>query len=1358
MLEFFRGLFGTDFMPHLYCLRSDPGTLWLHVFSDLAIAAAYFAIPLVLFDVVRKRTDLLFRKVALLFVLFIAACGSTHVLAVWTIWIPVYRFEGVAKAATALFSVVTAVVLLRLRPTLLKLPSVAELESEVEERIRIERAAHEKEERLRNFVESVQDYALYWVDIDGVIRSWNAGAERMTGYSAEEMIGQSCPHIFVSSAIGDRNWGSPGEILRTVQETGRFEGEGRMLRKDGTVFLAHVMMRPLLDPKGNLQGFSKVTRDVTETRALEAKYQILMDATPDGILMIDAEERILFANKRMATLFGYSPEELLGMNCLALAPEGLRARQARRHQEFFRDPGSFELDHDTEPSGLRKDGSQFHVEASFRPLQTPSGLVAVISVRDVGERIKTEARFRAMLEAAPDAVVIYAKPDRIAYVNRRAEELFGRERTELLGQPADILVPERLREERRAIRQELFRTATLLGRASGAERLCLRKDGSEFQAEISVSPIETPEGEVLLAFLRDTTQRKTTEARFSALLESAPDAMVIVDKNGVIELANLQTEKIFGYLREELIGQSVEILVPENVRASHGEHLKGYFRTPNVRAMGAGLNLMALRKDGSQFPVEISLSPLEGPSGTSVTAAIRDITARRLAEEAAREREERFRSFVDSVEDYAIYMIDPQGLIQTWNHGAQRMKGYSAEEIVGRSFSIFYTAEDRTLGKPQEALRIALETGMFRGEGRRVRKDGSQFLVNVIMRPLRDSHGVLTGFSKVTRDITESRELETRFQVLLEAAPDAFLIVNRAGEIEFINAQGEKIFGYAREEVLGKSVDMFNPERVREMQAVYRDQLFNGSGRAEGGSETDLWGLRKDGSEFPLEFTLSPLDTKDGRVFLFALRDITERKKTEARFQALLESAPDAMVIVNSDGCIELANRQTEKLFGYSRMELVGQSVDILVPLDLRGGHSAHRGRFFASPKPRQMGAGLDLEARRKDGTLFPVEISLSPLEGPDGVSVTAAIRDVTERKKAETRFRALLESAPDAMVIVNSDGMIELINAQAERLFGYHRAELIGKILATLLPEHLREKHKEHRKGFFLNPRQREMGAGLDLRARRKDGTEFPVEISLSPLEGPDGISVTAAIRDITERKTAARHLAEKMAELHQSNEALEQFAHIASHDLQEPLRMVASYTQLLSRRYKGRLDADADEFIDFAVDGTQRMKRLIEDLLLYSRAGKGAPPMGKFDAERPLHEAIRNLRAAIEESGAEVTSGPLPALTAVESQLVQIFQNLIGNAIKYRGDRVPHIHVTATEGSEEWVFSVADNGIGIDPRYYDRIFQIFQRLHGRGEYEGTGIGLAICKRILQQQGGRIWVESEPGQGSTFHFSLPMR
>ena len=735
-----------------------------------------------------------------------------------------------------------------------------------------------------------------------------------------------------------------------------------------------------------------------------------------------------------------------------------------------------------------------------------------------------------------------------------------------------------------------------------------------------------------------------------------------------------------------------------------------------------------------------------------------EIEQRRRAEADAFAEQERVRAIAESVQDHGLFMMDAHGIVMNWNIGAERLKGYTEEEIVGKHFSCFYTPEDVIAGKPEDAIRTALEIGQFEDQGWRTRKDGSRFWAQVVMRPVRDGEGNLRGFSKITHDLTQSRNMEMRYQTLLEAAPDAIIIVNRQGRIEFANSQMERLFGYTRLEIHGRSVDSLVPVRFRGTHGSYRHSFFDSPANREMGAGRELLGLRKDGTEFSVEISLSPLETRDGSVVLAAVRDVSERKKAETRFRALLESAPDAMVIVNSDGFIELANTQTERLFGYSRLELVGQSVDVLVPQELRGGHFVHRDRFFANPKPRSMGAGLDLMAVRKDGTQFPVEISLSPLEGPDGVSVTAAIRDVTDRKKAETRFRALLESAPDAMVIANGEGVIELANLQTERLFGYPRMELVGQSVDVLVPESLRSGHGAHRARFFADPRPREMGAGLNLMAVRKDGTQFPVEISLSPLEGPGEFSVTAAIRDVSERKRAEQQLSEKMTELRQSNEALEQFAHIASHDLQEPLRMVASYTQLLSKRYKGRLDVDADEFIGYAVDGTQRMKRLIEDLLVYSRAGRSAPAAKELDSEDALREALENLQAAIEESGAQVTWDALPKVTAAELQLVQLFQNLVGNAIKYRGERVPRIHVAGHSTEKEWIFSVADNGIGIEAKYFDRVFVIFQRLHGRAEYEGTGIGLAICKRILQQQGGRIWVESEFGTGSTFYFALPVR
>jgi light-regulated signal transduction histidine kinase (bacteriophytochrome) len=245
--------------------------------------------------------------------------------------------------------------------------------------------------------------------------------------------------------------------------------------------------------------------------------------------------------------------------------------------------------------------------------------------------------------------------------------------------------------------------------------------------------------------------------------------------------------------------------------------------------------------------------------------------------------------------------------------------------------------------------------------------------------------------------------------------------------------------------------------------------------------------------------------------------------------------------------------------------------------------------------------------------------------------------------------------------------------------------------------------------------------------------------------------------IRDITERKRAEEKIKKTLDDLERSNKELEQFAYVASHDLQEPLRMVASYTQLLEKRYKDRLDSDANEFIQFAVDGAIRMQRLINDLLAYSRVGTRSKPFKPIDSHGVLGQAIANLSALIEENQAVVTNDDLPPIMADQSQMVQLFQNLIGNAIKFRSDQSPRIHVSAEQKGNEWVFSVEDNGIGIDPQFKERIFVVFKRLHQKEEYPGTGMGLAICKKIVERHGGRMWVESELQKGSTFYFSIPV-
>jgi PAS domain S-box-containing protein len=358
--------------------------------------------------------------------------------------------------------------------------------------------------------------------------------------------------------------------------------------------------------------------------------------------------------------------------------------------------------------------------------------------------------------------------------------------------------------------------------------------------------------------------------------------------------------------------------------------------------------------------------------------------------------------------------------------------------------------------------------------------------------------------------------------------------------------------------------------------------------------------------------------------------------------------------------------------------------------------------------------------------------------------------------KDSEEKFRGLLEAAPDAMVVSQS-GEIVLVNVQAERQFGYRREELLHQPIEILIPDPFLIQDPTDEKKDAISPRLREGGVGLELFGLRKDGSEFPVEIMVSPLENSTGILMTTAIRDITVRKKSEEQLAQTAAELKRSNEELQQFASVASHDLQEPLRMVASYTQLLAKRYKGQLDADADEFIGYAVDGCNRMQGLIQDLLTYSRAGTKGKVLREISGEKILNEVLMNLGRTIEESGATVTHDSLPTITTDDTQLVQVLQNLVGNAIKYRGAAPPHVHVSAAKnGGNEWVFSVRDNGLGIDSQYFERIFVIFQRLHGRQDFEGTGIGLAICKKIVERLGGRIWVESQLEKGSIFHFALP--
>ncbi len=348
----------------------------------------------------------------------------------------------------------------------------------------------------------------------------------------------------------------------------------------------------------------------------------------------------------------------------------------------------------------------------------------------------------------------------------------------------------------------------------------------------------------------------------------------------------------------------------------------------------------------------------------------------------------------------------------------------------------------------------------------------------------------------------------------------------------------------------------------------------------------------------------------------------------------------------------------------------------------------------------------------------------------------------------------SIVESSEDAIVSRATEGNILSWNRGAEKMFGYSAEEAIGRPISMLVPPECAGELGQIQERVA----QGESVGRYETVRMAKDGRRIDVSLVVSPIFDAAGrITGASSIhRDITERKRAEEALARRAEELERSNTELEQFAFVASHDLQEPLRMVASYTQLLAQRYQGKLDADADEFIAFAVEGAQRMQKLIQDLLTYSRLGTRREEFKPIDCGQALGRALQNLAASIEESGASITHGPLPTVMADGSQLTQLFQNLVSNAIKFRDQQPPRVHISAERNGAEWTFAVQDDGIGIEPQYADRIFVIFQRLHPRNEYPGTGIGLAISKKIVERHGGRIWVESKVGEGATFKFTIP--
>ena len=606
---------------------------------------------------------------------------------------------------------------------------------------------------------------------------------------------------------------------------------------------------------------------------------------------------------------------------------------------------------------------------------------------------------------------------------------------------------------------------------------------------------------------------------------------------------------------------------------------------------------------------------------------------------------------------------------------------------------------------------------------------------------------------------TGARAIE---DALLALNPDALIVTDARGRIVHWSPGATGVFGHAEADVLERRlVEVLIPgDRAESVERALP------AARSRDTSRLDTIALRADGSLIYVDFLTRRLEGAPAGRMLWVGRDVTQPRllqaalHLEARYGKLLESTPDGMLLVGETGHIVVANGHAERMFGYEEGELQGMLVDTLVPNGMREQHVGRRAGYFLQPRVRAMGAGAELRGRRKSGEEFPVEVSLSPLDTDDGLVVISAVRDVSDRLNATRRFRALLEAAPDAIVITDAQGRIVLVNSQTDALFGYGREELIGRAVEVLLPERLRHSHVAHREGFSAHPKFRAMGAGLELFARHKDGREFPVEVSLSPISTEEGMLTSAAIRDITDRKAVERRLQEQNLELARASEAKTNFLAGMSHELRTPLNAIIGFTGTLLMRLPGPLNAEQKKQLKTVQWAGHHLLALINDLLDLTRIESGEThlELSDVDCREVADEAGTQVRSQAEAKGLELELHLPRSPIVIRSDrraLTQVLMNLLANAVKYTDHGTVRLRLRRVDQSLR--FEVRDTGIGIRPDDRERLFKAFSRLErGNEKRQGTGLGLYLSGRLAALLGGRIEVESAVGAGSTFTLVLP--
>ncbi len=1187
-----------------------------------------------------------------------------------------------------------------------------------------------------------------------------------TAFKIRQQVTPETPFILVSGTIGEEN---SIELIKN--------GVTDFVLKDRLFTLNTKLARALHDAKERKEK-SKTEQDLKQSEARLIKAQAIakvgsweMDLINLRVSWSEETYKIFEVDRRNGHITHAAFLQLIH-------PDDIETVNFAFQSSF-----SCESVNTIEHRIITSTGKLKHLEECWQIVCDEEGkaLTAVVTCHDITERKKNEAALtkayeekNVVLESIDDGFFATDKNWLVTYWNRQAEIMLSIKKDDILGRN----LHETFSDNRSAAFYDNYQRAL-------RENCTVRFEGfsKRTQKWFAVSAFGSENG--LSVYFKDVTEQKKdeeklreSELRYRSLIEHASDAICMVDTNmKIIEINNIGCEQS-GYSRAEILKLSVlDLLFEEDLKTSP-------LVIPTLTPGNAFVQERRLRKkNGKQLEMELS-GKMMGDG--RVMIFIRDISERKKTAQLISESEAKFRSFFESSMDGMLLTITDGDILAANPAACEVFKMTEKEICAAGRFGIVDSTDPRTKLLIEERQR----TGRAKGELTLLRKDGSKFEAEMTSAAFTDSFGN-ERTSMIVRDISDRKKLENalkseqqRFAGLYLQSPSCMGILKGPDHVyETANPLYLKLID--KKDIIGKTVKEVLPEL--ESQGIFEllDNVYT-TGKTFSANEMLIQFDYKGNGElvdtylnFMYQAHRDNQNNIDGILFfaIDATEQVISRRKieeSENRYRQIVETAQEGIWVIDENDKTTFVNNKMCEIFECTEDEMLGKDI-----------------YFFMDDEYKKIATGL-MEKKKeghagqkhfkyisKSGNEVWTNLSANPLFDEKGVykGSLAMVTDITQSKKAEKRdqFQAtLLNTIGQATIATDMLGKINFWNKAASAIYGWTEEEVMGKnIIEITTAQQTKERAEQIMHELMLGNNW-----SGEFMVKRKDGSEFPAYVTNALIydQQQQLIGIIGVSSDITHRRQAEMLLKEsneryksseiqlnklnanlkvQAKELAISNMELEQFAYVTSHDLQEPLRMVTSFLKLLQKKYGAVIDDKGNQYIEFAVDGAKRMRQIILDLLEFSRVGRTEEAHENIDLNELVDEIKILFRKQIQEKEAVIISDPLPYVPGHRSPLRQVFQNLISNALIYAGENPVKINITWIEQNDHWQFAVQDNGIGIDQEYFDKIFIIFQRLHTRNEFSGTGMGLAITKKIIENQGGKIWVESAEGKGSVFYFTL---